>query len=148
MFLTIKLYPDPILMQKTKKIDTITNSHFRVLNTMKNFCKDNDWLGLTANQIGYLYSMFVIKNKTFINPEIIEYSKEQNVADECCVSIPYFTCHNKKRFTVIKIKYIDENGKEHIKKLSNTKARVFQHEFDHTQGKLIIDNINKNNIER
>ena len=39
----------------------------------------------------------------------------------------------------VKIKYFDENFKEHVETYSGFVARIIQHEYDHLDGKLFID---------
>ena len=77
---------------------------------------------------------------TFINPEIIEESEETSSMSEGCLSIPGIN-ENVKRPTKVLVNYIDENGTEQERWLEGFEARVFQHEFDHLNGKMFIDHL-------
>jgi peptide deformylase len=43
------------------------------------------------------------------------------------------------RATEIKVRYFDQEGKGRMLTLEGLEARVFQHEFDHLNGRLFID---------
>ncbi len=97
-------------------------------------------VALAAAQVGINKAMFVMEfdkvTKLVINPTIKNQSEEENIAEEGCLTFP------GKSILVKRSKEIDveyHNGtilvKEH---LAGLEARVFQHEYDHTQGKCII----------
>src|SRR3989344_1540481 len=92
---------DEILHHKLSKIKEITPEILALAEEMKKKMIDWEGVGLAANQVGEDLQLFVI-NKTvaeennvpeiFINPEITEYSKDQDEMEEGCLSIPtYFT---------------------------------------------------------
>lgn len=99
-------------------------------------------IGLAAPQIGKNIKLFVIGFKhikiSFINPKILLYSKKKIYSQESCLSLP-----NKnikiKRFKFLKIEYIDNQWKKQKIKIYNMLSIIFQHEYDHLYGKLIID---------
>lgn len=106
-------------------------------------------VGLAANQVGRDLQIFVIDKKlaeengvadAYINPEITEFSKDQNEMEEGCLSIPDYW-RQVKRAKKIKIKALDENGKKIKIKARGFLARVLQHEYDHLQGILIKDRV-------
>ena len=74
----------------------------------------------------------------FINPEITEYSKDQDELEEGCLSIPEYYVPIK-RSKKIKIKFVDENGNKMKLKVRGFPARVLQHETDHLNGLVIKD---------
>ena len=80
------------------------------------------------------------KIKKIINPEIIEESQEIVELEEGCLSIPGIY-KRVKRPEKVKVKYLNENGKEIIEELDGIWARVFQHELDHLNGVLFIDKL-------
>lgn len=45
------------------------------------------------------------------------------------------------RPSVVVVKYLDENFEEHTEELSGIRARVFQHEYDHLEGKVFTDRL-------
>ena len=106
-------------------------------------------IGLAANQVGQDLCIFVIEAKLakkgnvpeiFINPEITEYSREEDEFEEGCLSIPqYFV--PVRRPKKIKIKALDQNGNKIKFKVRGFLARVLQHETDHLNGLTIKDRL-------
>jgi peptide deformylase len=95
-------------------------------------------VGLSAPQVGCPARAFVFivgDDLTFFrNPELLKTGKKTNVDEEHCLSVP------RKRFRVkrySKITVRDEiNGKLVLRGFA---ARVWQHEFDHLEGKTLLD---------
>ena len=46
-------------------------------------------------------------------------------------------------FITCKVKYTDNDGKEHIEDLDHMPSRVFQHEFDHMEGTNFTKKVSK-----
>lgn len=111
-----------------------------LLDTAKKH-KDN-CVALASNQIGGTERVFVIKNihgnfHPIINPEIICVYKEVLSRYESCLSRPKEKPIKKRRFKKIKIKFQDIKGQWHGATLRKFPARIFQHQIDHLNGKLI-----------
>ena len=118
---------------------------------MKETMKDKQGIGLAANQIGKDLSIFVIEPMlaiefgvpdVYLNPEITEYSKDQDEMEEGCLSIPQYFIQIK-RAKKIKIKFINENGEKKKIKARGFLARVLQHETDHLNGLTIKNRVKK-----
>ena len=104
--------------------------------------KEKKGVGLAAPQVGLSQNLFVINTETdklvFINPKITYWSKKECSFEEGCLSIP----GEKVEITrpeIIQIEYRDRGFTKRKAYFSGINARVIQHEFDHLQGKLIID---------
>lgn len=85
-----------------------------------------------------------------INPKLVSYSEEKTYLEggEGCLSVDREVkglVHRAKRVTVDT--YLYNDGKlNHCKlRLKGYVAVVFQHEYDHLNGILFVDRINKNN---
>lgn len=142
--------PNKILAQKTESVGLkeIKNGSYRELVLdMKKTMKDNEGIGLAANQINKDLSIFVIDEKLsaennmpeiYFNPEITEYSKSYDELEEGCLSIPGYAAQIK-RSKKIKIKAVDETGGKVKFKARGFLARVLQHETDHLNGIVIKD---------
>jgi peptide deformylase len=76
----------------------------------------------------------------FINPRILEEEGDEWDFNEGCLSIPKIR-EDISRKEKIKIRFQDENFKEHTKTFEGLAARVIQHEYDHIEGKLFIDKL-------
>lgn len=146
--------PDKILSKKLEpaSVSDIKNGLLRgLILDMKNAMKEYQGVGLTANQIGKDLALFVIDEKlaqeskapdVYINPEITEYSKDQDEMEEGCLSIPGYYVQIK-RAKKIKIKFIDDSGEKRKLKARGFLARVLQHETDHLNGWMIKNKAGK-----
>ena len=142
--------PNKILTKTTEKVGSkdIKNGSFKeLILDMKKTMKENEGIGLAANQVNKDLSIFVIEEKlaaennvpeVFFNPEITEYSKNKDELEEGCLSIPEYGV-NIKRSKKVKIKATDENGSKIKLKARGFLARVLQHETDHLNGITIKD---------
>jgi len=99
-------------------------------------------IGLAAIQVGLDARVIVVDTKDgalgFINPEIIERSKEFEIGEEGCLSVPG-QFGMVKRSKEITLSAFDEDGNEVIFDAKGLFARVLQHEVDHLNGILFID---------
>lgn len=102
-------------------------------------CKSHHGYGLSANQCGFEYNVFVMgaadEYVAFFNPMILEFSKEQDHAIEGCLSFPFLGLRISRPRHIV-VEYQDFNGKKHHTPLSGLSARYFQHQFDLLNGIL------------
>ena len=75
-----------------------------------------------------------------INPEILERSSETNVDNEWCLSLPWIKWE-VRRANSIKVKFLNDKGKENTLMLHMLAARVVLHEIDHLDWVLFIDKL-------
>lgn len=116
--------------------------------------KDPEGVGLAAPQIGVNLRAFAIDFKNLkriiINPEIISKTwpskleikgkKTKNEILEGCLSLPHYY-GPLKREGYVKVKYLDENGKEVIEEFKDFNAQIILHEIDHLNGFLFVDRL-------
>ncbi len=142
-------HPNKILGQKLKKIKQVTPEIKRLIEAMHQTVIEANGVGLTANQVGEDWAVFVIDKKlaeengvpdVYINPEVTESSRELAELEEGCLSLPDYW-RPVTRPKKIKLKALDENGKKIKFKAKGFLARVLQHEVDHINGLLIKDRI-------
>lgn len=145
--------PNHLLRQKSTPVvfDQNINS---LIEKLKNTLTQKEGIkgvGLSAVQIGIPKRVFLAYSKnskkflTFINPEIVWYSKTltNGIPDsknrfEGCLSVPGLWAIIK-RAIIIKIKYQTENGVQQVRKFKGQIATIIQHEYDHLEGILFID---------
>lgn len=152
--MNITKIPEKILAKKITSVlpeDVKNGLHKKLIVEMREAMKEHQGVGLAANQVGEDLSIFVIDSKlaqelevpdAYLNPEITEYSKEEDDMEEGCLSIPeYFI--PIRRSKKIKIKFIDENGEKRKIKARGFLARVLQHETDHLHGLTIKNRAGK-----
>ena len=113
-------------------------------------------IGLSANQVGLPYRMFVMgghpqiedgKVRSVFNPLINDVSKETINFKEGCLSFPFlFLTINRPKWC--SVKYTDQHGKEIEEILHGMSARIFQHENEHMNGYVFTDLVSKFKLER
>jgi peptide deformylase len=106
-------------------------------STLVESCKYYRGYGLSANQCGFRYRVFVMGTNddyvAFFNPEIINLSKEENHMIEGCLSFPLLGLRIT-RPSEIGVRYQDYTGEWKGATFSGISARCFQHELDHMNG--------------
>ena len=152
--------PNKHLRQRSQKVGIVNAKVLKIIDEMKQ--TTIDWensrehevgVALAAIQIDVNLRIVIIRedteNKdnqnfiTFINPEITKFEGELEYDFEGCLSIK--DVYGKvPRYSKVRIKAIDINGKTIRVKAEGFLARIFQHEIDHTNGKLFIDHIKDN----
>jgi peptide deformylase len=141
----------PVLREETKNIEEFNEDVNTLITNMWDTLHNvSNGVGLAGNQVGANKSIIVIdlnreedtgiEPVTMINPELLLESEETNELQEGCLSIPEYY-ENVVRSAEIKVKYYDENMKEHILDVDGFLARVMLHEIDHLRGKLFTDRI-------
>ena len=112
-------------------------------------------IGLSANQVGLPFNMFVLGDHpdvekglkmTCFNPIIISSSVEEETMKEGCLTFP-FVFLNITRPRKVVVKYEDENGDLKEGSLDGMISRVFQHEYDHMLGKTFVDGVSKMKLD-
>jgi peptide deformylase len=149
--------PNPHLRQRSQKVGIVDEQIKNLIKGMK--LATIDWeesrehevgVALAAVQVDQLYRIVVIRNDfdnkddhtftVFINPVITKYEGAIEEDYEGCLSVP--DVYGKvPRHTKVRVKAIDEDGKEFRVTAEGFLARIFQHEIDHTNGIVFIDHI-------
>ena len=141
--LPIRVLPDPVLRQKSKRVRTIDGSIQRLINDMiETMHAVPGRVGLAAPQVGISLRVFVIgipgeEDIALVNPEIVRRAGERLV-EEGCLSIPGYVGQIKRAVSV-KVKGYDQNGKEIRIRANELLAQALEHEIDHLNGVLYVD---------
>ena len=108
-------------------------------------------IGLSANQVGKPYRMFVMgdhlniqkgKKWVCINPKITNVTKDLIRYKEGCLTFPFLFL-DIERPQDITVEYLDENLEKKEEHMTGIVARCFQHEFDHMQGIVFTEHVSK-----
>jgi len=143
--------PNEILRKKSLPVDKVDKDLQTLMDDMLETMYAAPGIGLAAIQVGEPKRIIVLdieqkegkKNPLFfINPEIIEKSKNLSTYEEGCLSVPgQFAeidrpdkCH---------LKYLDYHGNKKEIKAEGMLATCIQHEMDHLEGILFIDYLSK-----
>ena len=105
----------------------------------------NHGLGLSANQVGLPYRVFVMESKPALacfNSVLVDVSEEVIELDEGCLSYPGLFV-KVKRPRHIKVRYSEPNGNVVTKKFTGMSARCFLHEYDHMQGINFLNRVSE-----
>ena len=99
-------------------------------------------LGIAAPQIGISKRFFVMRPGVLwwvcLNPIITDHSDDLVAQDEGCLSLP----GQMKRIlrpSSVTVEFFNEKWEKEAHQLAGINARVFQHELDHLNGRLISD---------
>jgi len=132
---------DEILRKRAKEVPEITGRIITLLDDMADTLREQEGVGLAANQVGVLKRIFIADVGEglleLINPEIIEIRGMQN-EEEGCLSVPGLI-GLVERPEFVKISAWNRSGKRVVYEGTELLARVFCHEYDHLEGKLFID---------
>lgn len=122
---------------------------------MIEFMVANHGIGLAANQIGLNKRVFVIGSDNIIgfpqpfavfNPHILEYSTEQALFKEGCLSYPDLWLTIKRPEWIV-AQYQDSKGNLHEVKIDGYLSRCFQHEYDHLDGICFVDKVSQMKLQ-
>lgn len=146
--LQIKKYPEKILKTKTEKITRIDGKLWKLSRDMIETMYFFNGIGLAANQVGELSSVFVADVKpegirkplVLFNPQILS-SMESCYFEEGCLSFPGISAKIKRARKIV-VCGITPDEKEIKMEVEGILARVFQHEIDHLNGILLFDRVN------
>lgn len=145
------ILPDPVLRLVSKPVERVDAPLLKLADDMLDTMYDAPGIGLAAIQVGEPLRMLVIDvakegepkaPQIFVNPEIVERSDEASVYEEGCLSIPDYYAE-VERPAVVRVKYLDRDGKQQEVAATGLLGTCLQHEIDHLNGVLFIDHISK-----
>jgi len=146
---SLRLDPDPILKQCAEDWDfAVDKNAGEVEAEMIRLMKIFKGIGISANQVGLLKRVFVLKLKdstepfAMFNPTVISESKESQDSEEGCLSFPELWL-GIKRPKEIEAVYLDKLGNECKIKLTGLDARCFLHELDHLNGVVFTEKVSQ-----
>ena len=143
--------PNEILRKKSLPVDNVDKDLQILMDDMLDTMYAAPGIGLAAIQVGIPKRVIVLdieqkegekKPLFFVNPEIIQKSKNLSTYEEGCLSVPgQFAeidrpdkCH---------VKYLDYYGEKKEINAEGMLATCIQHEMDHLEGILFIDYLSK-----
>ncbi len=149
--------PNHHLRQRSQKVGVVSDAVRKLVEDMES--ATIDWENSREHEVGVALAAIQIDQKlrvvviredfddksnqhfnVFINPEITKLEGEIEEDFEGCLSIP--DVYGKvPRYTKVRVKARNLDGKEIRITATGFLARVFQHEIDHTNGIVFIDHI-------
>lgn len=143
---------DPRLRKRAREVKQVTPEIRQFIDDMVETMHANNGVGLAAPQVAELVRIIVVelpadeevegsgKLYTVVNPEIVKMSRETEVANEGCLSVPGYVGEVERADAVV-VRGLDRRGKPIRIRAYDWLARVFQHEIDHCDGVLYIDRL-------
>lgn len=151
--LPVILFPDPVLKKKAEPVTEITKEICTLLDNMAETMYAAPGVGLAAPQVGISQRVIVldpgvregetVKNQLhqLINP-VITHAEGEIEWEEGCLSIPGFLMPMVRNSHVI-VEALTKSGKPVTIEAHEFLAVILQHEIDHLEGKLLIDNVSR-----
>jgi peptide deformylase len=143
--------PDPILRQISTPVERFDDDLRRLIADMFETMYDAPGVGLAAVQIGLTRRLLTVdvadddetpKPIVMVNPEILYLSSTMKSHEEGCLSVPD-TRLEIERPAMVRVHYFDGHGQQHELEAEGLLATAIQHEYDHLEGKLIVDFMSK-----
>jgi len=136
---------DPILREVMPEydFDNAPTNTLQFASALVETCKKNQGIGLSANQCGFRYRVFVMgagdDYVAHFNPKVIESEGEKHMI-EGCLSFPLLGLRITRPETIL-VEYQDFNGIKRNAKYAGISARCFLHELDHMNGIVYTDRV-------
>lgn len=144
--LRIVRYPDPVLMRTAEPVESFGPALEALGRRMLELMRAHDGVGLAAPQVGLSLRLFVCNatgeledDLICVNPTLsaLTGSQEQN---EGCLSIPHVTVA-MRRAAQATMEWFNPVGDRCERTGEGLLVRIWQHEIDHLNGRLIIDSM-------
>ena len=140
----VRKFGDPVLKTRARPVEKIDDALRSEIARMGALMNDALGVGLAATQVGVLHRLLVYRVQqqapvaALINPEVDWRGKEQETAEEGCLSLPAVLVE-VERPVHVRVRALNEYGEPIVVEASGLEARVIQHEIDHLDGVLILD---------
>lgn len=143
--LPILRYPDPRLKTVATPVTQFDDALVKLTQDMADTMYDAPGVGLAATQVNVHKRVIVIdvtEDKSgftvFVNPEIIDASKESKVYEEGCLSVPGIY-EKVERPDTVKVRAQNVKGEWFEIDCDELLAVCIQHEIDHLNGKVFVE---------
>lgn len=146
--LDILTYGNSILRKRAKEIRNIDSHIDNLALGMVKTMYAAPGIGLAAPQVNHSLRLITVDLSVgeksqeliiLINPEILSQEGE-SILEEACLSVPEISEKISRPYRIL-VKGMDLKGKEKTIEAEGLLARVFCHEIDHLNGKLLIDRL-------
>lgn len=143
-------YPDKALVSPAEAVTDVSKDAEEAAREMVAVMREHSGIGLAANQVGLLKRIVVAevtggeqKPLMLANPEITESSRETNVHEEGCLSLPGIVA-NVKRPARVRVRAHDLSVGMKVEFTAfGMLATCLQHEIDHLDGILFVDRVSR-----
>ena len=151
--LPILRFPDPRLHTRAVPVAEVNDGIRKLVADMAETMYEAPGIGLAATQVDVHKRVVVIdvsEDKSglmvFINPEIVERDGEQ-VCEEGCLSVPGIY-EKVTRAEHVRVRALDADGKPFELEADGLLAVCIQHEIDHLDGKVFVEDLSQLKLNR
>ncbi len=140
----VRKFGDPVLKTRARPVERFDDALREEVRRMDVLMDNGLGIGLAATQLGVLHRLLVYRVQSgaplaaLVNPEVEWSSKEEEITEEGCLSLPLVHVE-VERPVHVRVRAKDEYGEPILIEASGLEARVIQHEIDHLDGILILD---------
>ena len=148
--LEIMTYPNATLTRRSEEVEKVDGKIKKLISDMVDTMYANEGVGLAAPQVGVSKRVIVVDARPFdpstslicmVNPEVVSEGGEV-LHEEGCLSVPECV-EGIKRREWIKIRGLDERGRDIEVEGKGMLAIVLQHEIDHLNGRVVLDRMSR-----
>jgi peptide deformylase len=146
--LSIVLYPDPVLLRPTERVEQVDDSVRQLVADMVETMHAAPGIGLAANQVQRTERICVVdisagqeedQLHVFVNPEILE-TEGLHYDEEGCLSFPGINIDVERPFRV-RVRALDLEGAPFEFEADGLLGRCIQHECEHLDGHTFLRNL-------
>ena len=138
----MRTFGDPILKTRAAPVEDFDESLRRLAEEMLATMREQEGVGLAANQVGRLKRILVAALEddeyVVVNPVVEAAAETTETASEGCLSIPGIQVE-VERPVAITLSGQDASGGPIKMEAEGLLARIFQHEVDHLDGVTILE---------
>jgi peptide deformylase len=141
--------PHPALKRVARPVPAVTDEVLRLMDDMLETMYRAPGIGLAAPQVDVGSRIIVVDlaKETaeraplrIVNPELVWTSTEIVAMEEGCLSLPEQFAE-VRRPAAVRMRFLDETGRQRDLDADGMLARCLQHEIDHLDGILFVDHL-------
>lgn len=145
----------PVLRSVAAPVEDVSKPQVQqFIDGLLSTCRQAQGMGIAAPQVYKPWRIFIMASKpnarypyapdmaptAIINPELVWQSEETEKDWEGCLSLPGIRAQ-VPRAKSVEVRYLTRQGEQISTMFEGFLARLFQHEFDHLNGKVFIDRV-------
>jgi peptide deformylase len=148
--LEIVTYPHPALTRRAEEVEKVDGKIRKLISDMVDTMYANGGIGLAAPQVGVSKRVIVVDVRLYdpsaslismVNPEVVSEEGEV-IHEEGCLSVPE-CLEGIKRRTWMKVRGLNERGRQIEVEGEGMLAIALQHEIDHLNGTVILNRMSR-----
>jgi len=143
-------WPDPVLLRTAEPVARVDQFVRELVDDMVRIMREEEGAGIAAPQVGESLRLFVVEAReardgdpavplgVYLNPRFERLEGGVEPMEEGCLSLPGIDVEVRRPPSAT-IVATDLEGREFRVSSAGMLARIWQHEYDHLEGTLIID---------